>query len=149
MPVRDALKVSRKTFFDPKAWIGWEQMKYQFATIVGIVGGLFTVPTPTREETFEQALTRFNISPEEVAALSARYLHFAAFFVLCFFLSFAYAFFLLFAHHAFFAFLMAFAIGFFFLSQAFRFHFWHYQLKIKRFGVTFAEWKNALLGRKE
>lgn len=149
MAIRDVVKVSRKTFFNPKAWVGWDEMKFQFSTIISVLRDLFVAQVPSREETFEQALLRFNIDETQVAMLTKRYLRFAMVFLLCFLLTFAYAFFLLFAHHAFFAWLMALAVAAFFLGQAFRFHFWHYQLSVKRLGVTYAEWKNALLGSKE
>jgi hypothetical protein len=149
MAIRDVVKVSRKTFFNPKAWFGWDEMKFQFITIVSILRDLFSIAAPLREETFEQAMVRFNITEADRQNLSNRYFYFAWFFIACFLLVFAYAFFLLFAYGAFFACLMALAVAAFFLSQAFRFHFWHYQLAVKRLGVTFQEWKNAFLGSKE
>jgi intracellular multiplication protein IcmV len=149
MAIRDVVKVSRKTFFNPRAWVGADELKYQFSTIVSILKDLFSTPLPAREETFEQALVRLNIAEEDLDNLKKRYWHFCLFFVLCFFIAFAYAFFLLFAHHSLIAFLLALAVSLFFVGQAFRFHFWQYQLQVRRLGVTFAEWKNAMLGTKE
>ena len=149
MAIRDAVKVSRKTFFNPKAWVGWDEQKFQVSTIISVLRELFSVATPAREETFEQALVRLNINEADLVAITKRYWHFAIIFVICFFVTFAYAFFLLFAHHAFFAWLMALSVAAFFLGQAFRYHFWHYQLTVRRLGVTFVEWKTAVLGTKE
>lgn len=149
MAIRDVVKVSRKTFFDPKAWFGWNEVKLQSTAIFSILRDLFSISTPAREETFEQAIARFNIAEEDVERIAKRYLHFTWFFVVCFLIVFAYAFFLLFTYHVFFAFLMALAVATFFLGQAFRFHFWHYQLSVRRLGVTYTEWKNVFLGSKE
>jgi len=149
MAIRDAVKVTRKTFFNPRAWLGVDELKFQFSTIITILRDLFTVATPLREETFEQALQRFNIEEKQVDQLQKRYLSFAWFFILCFLLAFAYSFFLLFSRHAFLAFLMGLSVAAFLLGQGFRYHFWHYQLKVRRLGVTFDEWKNAFLGSKE
>lgn len=149
MAIRDVVKISRKTFFNPKAWVGWDEKKFEFSTILSVLREMFAVPTPAREETFEQALVRLQIEEESLQPLTKRYKNFAIFFMICSIVTFAYAFFLLFAHHALFAWLMALAIASFFLGQAFRYHFWHYQLTVRRLGVTFAEWKKALFGTKE
>lgn len=149
MAIRDAVKVSRKTFFNPRSWVGLDELKLQFVTITSVLRDLFSVPSPTREETFDQALARLQIDEKQVEALKKRYLHFSWFFLLCCLLTFAYAFFLLFAHHAILAWLLALSISILFLGQAFRFHFWHYELTVRRLGVSFNEWKNAFLGTKE
>ena len=149
MAIRDVVKVSRKTFFNPRAWLGVDELKFQFSTIISILKDLFSTPVPAREETFEQALARLKIEETDLTFLKNRYWTFSLFFMVCFFITFAYAFFLLFSHHVFFAFLMALAVALFFVGQAFRFHFWYYQLKSRRLGVTFTEWKNAVLGTKE
>lgn len=149
MAVRDVLKVSRKTFFNPSAWLGVDLIKEQHQVIWGFVKSLFTKPKPTRTETFAEAMARLNLTEDDIQSAYSNYRYFALLFFGLGLLTFAYAFYLLFRHTTFTGWLLGLAVSALFMSQAFRFDFWAFQIKRRALGITFAEWKRNFLGEKE
>ena len=96
MAIRDVFKLSRKTFINPRGWLGYDMLKEQTLTLWSLLKAMFTPAKPTREETFEQALQRLELTEEQVDATAVSYRYYALILVVCGLLSFAYAFFLLF-----------------------------------------------------
>lgn len=147
MAVKDVLKVSRKTFFNPSGWIGYDFIRFQHRYIWDTIKGLFTVQKPEREETFEQAMQRLKLTESDVTFLMGRYRTFALLFVICSLLSFLNAFFILFYYGKIMGWLLGMAVTGLFASQAFRYDFWSFQLRSRRLGVTFKEWQESILGK--
>lgn len=147
--LRDTLKFSRKTFFNPSGWLDVAYLKNQNRTIWGILKSLFTSEKPNREESFEEAIKRLGLTEEEVVSTQKTYRLYALFFVCLTLALFIYAFYLLFYHGTLAGWLLALATSALFAGQAFRYDFWSYQMRRRRLGVTFKEWKNSILGGKE
>lgn len=148
MAVRDIFKVSRKTFINPSAWLGYDSLKMLNQTIWANVRGLFRIPEPTRTETFEEAVKRLELTEADLQQTYIRFRYYALLFVLLGLIMFTYTFYLLFRYHSITGWMLGMAVTAFFAVQAFRFDFWCYQISKRKLGVTFKEWKNHFLGIK-
>lgn len=148
MAIRDIFKVSRKTFINPSGWFGLDSFVEQNKTIWDTIRSLFSPAKPLREETFEQAMQRMHLTEADLQNSAKNYRLFALVFVLFGLLLFLYAFYLLFTHSSYTGLLLAIAASAVFFSQAFKYDFWAFQIKRRKLGVTFAEWKANILGIK-
>lgn len=148
MAVKDVFKVSRKTFFNPRAWLGYDALKDQTRTIWTIAKDAAAVPQPEHVETFEEAMVRLNIKEEDLKGIARDYFFYALFFLGLAVADFIYGLYLLFHHHAFLGLVLALAVCAFILVQAFRYHFWHFQIKNRKLGCTFEEWKSGKISAK-
>lgn len=148
MKVTKAIKGMLKPLVDLPRWLGWKQISANTANLKDIIVRLFIPQKPTHEETFDQAIARLNLTEEQI---QKRYQMF--FYQLIFWVSFAviilgYAIYLA-GRHSPHGFLACIAIALVVLSQAFRAHFWIFQIKQRRLGCTFREYLNSgILGVK-
>lgn len=140
MAAKDVLKVSRKTFINPKAWFGYDQFKNSVTTTWGIIRNLFIVAKPDRIETFEEAMRRQNTTEADLVELSKTYQFYTWLFVLIGGLTVLSSFYFLIYHYTFAGFLLGLACASLFFVQAFRYSFWHFQIKFRKLGCTLAEW---------
>jgi hypothetical protein len=145
-------KVKRHLFaktFLPIGWLGDEvqDLKSFNRRVITTIKSILTKPTPERQETFEQAMTRLGLTRKATLKIASRYRIFSALFFLGGAVLFVYAFYLLFAYQSFSGLIIGLAATAFCLTQAFRYNFWAYQIKVQRLGVTFKEWKKHLLNR--
>jgi len=150
MAIKDALKVTRKTFFNPSEWLGYSAMKANNRTLWEVLKDLFTMPKKemVKEETFEQAMQRLNMTEDDVESAVKNFRSYAIMFVIIGMTVFFYAFYLLFSVKGPYisAWLLGVATSALFLSQAFKYDFWSFQMKRRQLGATFEEWKRSLLG---
>lgn len=140
MAVKDIFKISRKTFFNPSGWLGYNELKAYNKIIWANVKGLFIPAKPDRTETFEEAMQRLDLTEGNIQQTAKQYLIYAIFFVIIAGIAFATGFFLLIAYGTFSGWMLATASTAILLTQAFRFHFWHFQIKHRKLGCTFDEW---------
>ncbi len=148
--VRDALKIDRKTFFNPSGWFDYQSIADLNATIIDIIRSTFFLPKPdpnAKPETFERAMKRQGISEAALAETKKTYKNFSYVFCLLGIIDLLYTFYLLFFHFSILGFLLGISTSLLFFGQAFRFDFWAYQIEKRKLGVTFAEWKRHLLGK--
>ena len=143
MSVRDVLKVSRKTFFDPVSWIGYDSLKHYTGVLWFVLRRAFSRPRSSRVETFEVACARFQITEENIANMIARYRYYALLFLCLGIATILYDFYLLFAHHLFFSWCLGLLAAALFLAQAFKYDFWVLQLTRRTLGLTFNDWKQV------
>jgi len=146
MAIRDIFKISRKTFFNPTAWIGYEYLKTEHNTIKSTVKNLFVIDKPTRKETFAAAIKRLDLTEERVQQIATTYRIYAILFAVIGFVVFFYAFYLLFRYSSIPSWFLGLAASALFFSQAFRYDFWAFQMRRRKLGVTFKEWKQHILG---
>jgi intracellular multiplication protein IcmV len=145
MAIKDIFKVSRKTFFNPGAWLGWDIIKAGNEAFFATLRGVF-LPPPIEvgeKETFEEALKKYNISEEELARISHNYFLFAIFFLCLAIGVLAFGFYLIFTGGHFTGLIIALAITIFLTGQAFSYHFWYFQIKHRKLGCTFEEWRRG------
>lgn len=147
MATPEIFKVSRKTFFNPSAWINYDGLKTNTQLAWAIISGLFVVPTPDREESFEQAKKRLKLSEADLEDTKRNYLLFALIFAALGLIVFVFSFYLLFFHRTFHAWLIGIPASGLFFAQAFRFHFWYFQIKHRKLGCTFEEWRRGFFER--
>lgn len=148
MRVRDIFKISRKTFLNPGGWIYYDGLKEQTITIWGVLKNLFTPTRPVLEETFEQAIARLKLTKKDVANTAKTYHVYALIFAGLGLFALLYAFYLLFRFGTIAGWLLSIAVSAFLFAQAFRFDFWSLQMRERKLGLTFADWKNSILGKK-
>jgi intracellular multiplication protein IcmV len=140
MAVKDAFKITRKTFFNPLGWIGYRELKAHSGIIWASLKDTLTPAQPTRTETFTEAMQRLDLKEEDVHKTSNRYLAYAIMFVGIAALAFTAAFVFLIGYHSISAFILALACTAILLTYGFRYHFWHFQIKHRKLGCTFQDW---------
>lgn len=140
MAIRDLFKVSRKTFIDPRGWLGYDELKAYNRIIVTDLKQAMTPDKPDRVETFKEAIDRLGLTEADLEETSKRYLTYTVIFVILAAIAFATGFYLLLVHGTISGWILAFVCTVLLLVQAFRFHFWHFQMKYRKLGCTFSEW---------
>ena len=83
MAVRDVFKVSRKTFWNPRAWLGYDELKFQTQSLWDILRGIFIIPAPVHQETFDEAMKRLKLTPADIKATIRNYQLYALLFLKC------------------------------------------------------------------
>lgn len=139
----DIFKISRKTFFNPSAWLSLDSLKTNTGVVKNILQDAFKIPQATTEETFEEALKRFGLNEDDLKHIDENYLMFAYFFLALSVICFLFAFYLLFMHYSISGWLLALVSSALFAGQAFRYHFWHFQIKHRKLGCTIKEWRQG------
>ena len=146
-PVKEVLKVNRKTFLNPRGWLDYEQVKQEGQAFIGLFKAVFVKDVnqpPVIQETFEEAMQRLNITPDEIENTKNNYLTFAIFFVLAGVVLIGFSIYML-LHGFLLGTLLSIAIIAVLFAQAFRFHFWSFQIKHRKLGCTFEEWRKGRL----
>lgn len=148
MALRDILKITRKTFVNPTGWLDVDTIRVRNRTLWNALSSVFRLPTAERSETYEEAMKRLNVTDAEVQQRAQTYRLYAWGFFLLGLLVFFYSFYLLFSIFTFSGFLLGLCASAAFFSQAFRFDFWSFQMRRRKLGATFEEWKSSILGDK-
>jgi len=143
MPLKDVVKVSRKTFFNPTGWLGYEQLKANTASMWDIIKGTFSPAKPTVTETFAEAMQRLNLTEDNVKRIAQNYQAYSYFFLFLAVCSVIGAFYLLIVDFSIAGWILAIATAGLFGVQAFRYSFWLFQMKHRKLGCTFAEWRSG------
>jgi intracellular multiplication protein IcmV len=151
MALKDIFKINRKTFFAPGDWLGYNilrsQSVYIWTVIKIILGPFFALPTAKHAETFEEAVKRLSLTEEDIKSSENLYWFYAAGFgIIGLGITILAIIFLL--QGAFLGFLLALAVASLVLSQAFRYHFWYFQIKHHKLGCTFEEWRAGRIRNK-
>jgi intracellular multiplication protein IcmV len=92
-------------------------------------------------------MARFNLTPEDIKEREKDYLFYTGIFLLLSVSLFCFGFYLLIVDRTFAGCLLGIATSALFASQAFRYHFWYFQIVQRRLGCTFAEWQQFVIGR--
>lgn len=149
MALKDIVKVTRKTYFNPRGWFDYDNFKAQTLNVVALFKQVFRpVFNPTtagHAETFHQAVQRYKLTEHDLAQISRNYLIFAIFFLLLSVGLLALCLYYL-LHFHFLAAIVTVGIMVLMLAQAFKYHFWHFQIKQRKLGCTFEEWRRGIIG---
>ena len=140
MAFKDIFKISRKTFFDPTAWLGWNELSSYNQVIGGTLKTTFTPDETRRTETFEQALQRLRVTEADLQETAKRYQLYRLIFLLLSIGSLLVGFYYLFAFKTLAGLVLAIAVASLFGAQAFRYDFWYFQIKQRKLGCTVDEW---------
>lgn len=131
-----------KPFVDVPTWVGYKQLAETSKSIGSILKTLFVPAKAERQETFEEALVRLNLTEQDIAQRKKEFTRLLFFYTGLAIVIFLYAIYLAFAHsiHGSIA---AFAVTLIALAMVFRYHFWLFQIKQRRLGCSFKEWLNS------
>jgi intracellular multiplication protein IcmV len=146
MAIKDIFKISRKTFFNPTAWLGWNELSGYNRVIGSTLKTTFTSSETQRTETFEQALQRLQVTDAELQETTKRYRLYALFFLILALGSLLAGFYYLFVYKTLAGWVLATAVALLFGSHAFRFDFWYFQIKQRKLGCTVSEWWRNKVG---
>jgi len=128
-----------KPFINAPEWMGAESLIESGHQIGKNIASLFTVKKPKREESFEEAKERLNLSDQDIFNRCKEFRILTIIFSCLTTALFLYAI-SLFLHAHYPGGFVAIGITCVSFAQVFRNHFWLYQLREKRLGCTFSEW---------
>ena len=129
-------------FLNVRRWVSYDFLKSSGQDVYRVGRQVFKAPTIEKPETFNEAMSRLKLSEDD---LKARYDSCRNTFVV--FLVFAsmlalYTLYLLF-HGVVMGAILALALTVLIGLHAFKYHFWMFQIKNKKLGCSFTEWKSS------
>lgn len=137
-----------KSMFNVRLWTGYDRIKDQGSQIKDEYQRMFTVKEAGHEENLEEVMQRFQLSESDLQDRMRDFYRLSMMMLVMFVPVFCYFVYMLISLHLHAAFLSL-VVSFFPLVLAFRYHFWYYQLKQRRLGVTFKEWlRHGVLGER-
>ncbi len=145
--VRKIFKISRKTFLYPSAWIDLNGLINQNSYLYTTLKNTFSAPTGDKPETFEEVVKRQGLTEKDLKEGAATYRALAIVFVILGLISLVYAFKLILNSSSILGMILGLAVTALFLAQAFRYDFWALQMRERRLGLTFQDWKKHYLGK--
>lgn len=143
MAIKDIFKISPKTFFNPGAWLGMNELTAYTRIIGSTLKTTLTPDKPQRVETFAQALKRLNVTDADLQRNARHYRLYALIFATLAVAACLMSFYYLFHYGTFAGWLLAMMMAILFAAHAFRFDFWHFQIKHRVLGCTWDEWWNG------
>jgi intracellular multiplication protein IcmV len=142
--IKNILKPSFKTFFSPKKWLGADSIQDSTRLLTNSLKQVFTtnIITESSSETFNQVIDRLRLTPEFVKDLSEGYQLLSYVFLiigLSLFIVGGWLFFKVYLSGS----IISFSVGVCSLAQAFKYNFWHFQIKHQKLGCSFFEWREG------
>ena|SRR5579872_3984403 len=129
-----------------KKAVGFSGLRKNAQAIGAVAVSLTTIQKPGREETFEEAMTRLNLTPQDIQNREREFKRLVIVFCLLGVGVLAYFVYSV-TQKALIASLGSMGIFFFIVAHVFRYHFWLFQIRQKRLGCTFKEWFRYLIGK--
>lgn len=138
-------------FVNFPAWMGLAQIKDVTKRLVFTLKPMFVPPAATDEqaESFEATMVRMNLTEGDLIIRQKEFMRLFLVYIFIAAGAFIYAFYLAW-QHSIHGTIASFILMFVALTQAFRYHFWLFQLRSRRLGCTFREWLDSgFLGEKK
>ncbi|CAM4412298.1 MAG: hypothetical protein LEGION0398_MBIBDBAK_00307 [Legionellaceae bacterium] len=132
-------KKTVKPFINVYQWVDVDSLKQGGNIITKLLKNLFIPSQSTYRESFEMAIARLNLTEKDIQDRIKQFTLYVRLFLGIFFLICLYLIYLMY-HHAFMAFFASLGLMLFVLGQAFRYHFWVYQMKKRKLSCQFSEW---------
>ncbi len=126
-------------YIRPKKWVSWDFFKQSTGQTVNILKDMYKTPQKGRSETFYQAISRHQLSVSDLDNLKMKFYYFSIFF-LTFAIGMTIYAFDGFYQGQFLRGIGSISLTTFLLAQAFRYHFWYFQIVQKKLGSSFKEW---------
>jgi hypothetical protein len=136
---KQTMRGTFKRFFDVGSWLGLNEIKRNTGNIKDLFKALFTVQKPEIKETFDQAVSRYNLNSEDLEEKKNMFFKTSMVYLAALFCMLLYTIYL-FINELYKPAFMAIAFSCVLFSMFFREHFWYTQIKSKRLGFTFVEW---------
>jgi intracellular multiplication protein IcmV len=138
-----------KPLVDVPKWIGYRQLAETNRSLLSFAKRFFIPEQATRQESFEQALSRLNVTEADLAQRIREFTRLFWIWVALLIICIAYSLHLL-SEHALRGFFPCLGLSLVILTQVFRYHFWVFQIKHRRLGCTFRDWfSHFLTGKKK
>jgi intracellular multiplication protein IcmV len=126
--------------FKVTRWFGKDFIFDSLRTVANLFLGIFTPEQAEVQETYEQALIRLGLSESDIQQRQQEFTKLFIFYLTISAMLFAYSLFIVVTYHNIGGFFMGFSITLYALTQAFRYHFWLFQIRNKKLGCSFREW---------
>lgn len=139
------VKKTVKSLFNFSAWMGADELRRSGSNIKQLAKSIFSVRNAQYEETFEQAVQRFNLSEADLKEREKAFGWMALFYGVLMGVLLAYMAYL-WVWGTWSSVLMTLILSAVMASLAFRQHFWYFQVRERRLGCTFKEWFFFLVG---
>ena len=123
-------------------WIGVDYLTSITKDNLAWAKVIFTPKKTEREETFEQALARLNLTEADIIDRKHEFTRLFNLFATLSLILLTYGIYLAFQGN-YMGFAMCFGLTIFSIGQSFRYHFWLFQIKQRKLGCTFQEWFNG------
>lgn len=123
-------------------WVGWDYIVDTTEDYKNVVKNMATPAQPEMAETFEEAIQRLGLTETDLADRKKEFTRLFVFFIVLSLLIIGYGLYMAIQGNMISS-LIAFCISIYSLSQAFRFHFWLFQIKYRKLGCTLKEWMNG------
>lgn len=123
-------------------WVGLDHIKETTKHLQSIIKSVFVPERPRYSETFDEAMMRLQLTEADLAQRQAVFTRLFYFFIVLAMSVIAYGLNLAF-QGAFLPAIIAFCLSIYAFAQAFRFHFWLFQIKNRKLGLTLQEWFNS------
>jgi len=120
-------------------WVGFDRIRMAMGEIGKMTRTITTIDQATREETFEEAVKRLNLTDAMIEAQKRQFSILVYLFLAAAIFIFCYGTYLAYIHN-WNGVILSIALTAFSLAQAFRYDFWVYQLTKKKLGCTIQEW---------
>lgn len=131
---------SRFSFINIPAWIGTKQLRSFWSFISIMFKTLFIPKEPTgEEEDFQRAITRLGLTEVDLQQRAKEFKRLVIIFMLFTLLLLGYVGYLIWEESYKIA-TVVFCLDLIVLANAFRYHFWLFQLRQRKLGCSFAEW---------
>lgn len=123
-------------------WLSVDYLKETSGYIKSIIEDVAIPKRARYSETFDEAVRRLSLTEEDLQKQKQDFTRLFYFFVILSFTIVSYGLYLA-IKGSFVPALIAFCLSFYSFAQAFRFHFWLFQLKHRKLGCTLKEWFNS------
>lgn len=123
-------------------WLSVDYLKETTGHFKAILNDMVVPQKARYSETFEEAQQRLNLSEKDLADRKHEFTKLFYFFVALSLVVISYGLYLAY-HGSFGPALIAFCLALYSFTQAFRFHFWLFQLKNRKLGCSLREWFNS------
>ncbi len=139
--IRGSFRFIGRHFLNVPRWVSYDFLKNSGTDVYKAGRAVFKAPTIEKPESFVEAVDRLHLSDKDLKVRfdSCRNT-FVVFFVFAVLLA-LYTLYLLF-HGVFMGALLALAVTVLIGMHAFKYHFWMFQIKHKKLGCSFNEWKS-------
>lgn len=123
-------------------WISWDYLNETADRFKILLSDIVIPKKATTSETFDEALNRLDLNEADLLSRKKEFTRLFYFFLVLAVAIILYGLYVAFSGSLA-ASIIAFCLAIYCLTQAFRFHFWLFQLKNRKLGCTFKEWFNS------
>lgn len=146
MKIGQTVKNIVKPHIDASTWVGLPFLSQSITHVADMTKGLVIPQQATYQETFEEAMTRLNLTEEDLQRRLKEFRNIQLIFLILAVCAIAY-FLWSFLNGIFSNALICLAVFALTCSQLFRYNFWAFQIKQRRLGCTFKQWYSHFFTR--